>query len=130
MFGISYLEVGIKSQLGSLVSAVNGLLRRSVPWFKLDSLVSAAKQLLRGSVPISRKIKKCSHHERCARANANARKWQRRSLPVALVVHCQLRSSSKAPLLASTVLEPVRWKWKEKKVGLSSVMSELKTSTF
>ena len=29
----------------------------------------------------------------------------------------------------STIAEPVRWKWKKKKVGLSSVMSELKSST-
>ena len=64
-----------KSQLGSLVSAVNGLLRRSDPWFKVDSLVSAAKGLLRGSVPIGRKIKKCSHRERRARAKAKVKKW-------------------------------------------------------
>ena len=39
-------------------AAVNGLLRWSVPWFKLDSLLSAAKGLLRGLVPIGRKKKK------------------------------------------------------------------------
>jgi hypothetical protein len=118
-----------KSQLGSLVSAVNGLLRWSVPWFKLDSLLSAAKGLLRGSVPIGRKKKKCLHRERCARAKAKVKKWRRRALPVALVVRCWRRSSSKAPRLVSTIAEPVRWKWKKKKVGLSSVMSELKSST-
>jgi hypothetical protein len=118
-----------KSQLGSLVSAVNGLSRWSVPWFQLDSLLSAAKGLLRGSVPISRKKKKCSHRERCARAKAKVKKWQRRALPVALVVRCWRISSSKAPRLGSTIVEPVRWKWKKKKVGLSSVMSELKSST-
>ena len=58
------------SQLGSLVSAVNGLLSWSVPWFKLDSLLSAAKELLRGLVPIGHKKNKCSHRERCARAKA------------------------------------------------------------
>ena len=45
-------------------------------------------------------------------------------------VSCWRRSSSKAPRLASTILKPVCWKWNEKTVGLSSVMSELKTSNF
>ena len=112
------------------MSAVNRLLRWSVPWFKLDSLLPAAKGLLRGLVPISCKKKKCSHREHCARAKAKVRKRRRRALPVALVVRCPRRSSSKAPKLASTILEPVCWKWKGKKVGLSSVMSELETSTF
>ncbi len=67
-----------KSQLGSLVSGVKGLLRWSVPLFKsqLDSLVSAAKGLLRGLVPISRKKKRCLHRERCARAKAKDRVWR------------------------------------------------------
>ena len=81
--------------------------------------MSAAKGLLRGLVPIGRKKKKCSHRERCARAKAKVKKWQRQALPVALVVRCWHRSSSKAPRLAYTIVEPVRWKWKEKKVGLS-----------
>ncbi len=50
-------------------------------------------------------------------------------MPVALVVRCQRRSSNQAPHLASGISEPVRWKWKKKKVGLSSVISELKLST-
>ncbi len=50
-------------------------------------------------------------------------------MPVALVVRCWRRSSNKAPHLVSDSSEPVRWKWKKKKVGLSSVMSELKLST-
>ena len=52
-------------------------------------------------------------------------------MPVALVVSCLRRSSSKAPRLASStsISEPVHWKWKKKKVGLSSAMSELKLST-
>ena len=90
------------------MSAVNGLSRWSVPWFKLDSLLSAAKGLLRGLVPINRKDKKCSHRERCARAKAKVKKWRRRALPVALAVRCRRRSSSKAPRLASVILEPVR----------------------
>ncbi len=98
------------SQLGSIVSSVNGLLRWSVPWLKLDSLLSAAKGLLRGSVPISCKKKKCLHCERCARAKAKVKKWQRQALPFALVVRCWRRSSSKAPCLGSTIVEPVRWK--------------------
>jgi hypothetical protein len=41
----------------TLLDGVEGLLHRSVPWFKsqLDSLVSAGKGLLRGLVSISRK---------------------------------------------------------------------------
>jgi hypothetical protein len=50
-------------------------------------------------------------------------------LPIALVVCCQCRSSNKAPRLASDISEPVRWKWKKEKVGLSSIMSELKLPT-
>jgi hypothetical protein len=50
-------------------------------------------------------------------------------LPVALVVRCWRRSSNKAPHLASDISKPVGWKWKKKKVGLSSIMSELKLST-
>ncbi len=112
---------------------VKGLLRRSVPWFKsqLDNLVSAAKGLLCVLVPISRKKKRCSHREHRTRAKAKDRvwRWRHRALPVALVVRCWRRSSNKAPYLASDISEPVRWKWKKKKVGLSSVMSELKLST-
>ena len=111
------------------MSAVNGLLRWSVPWFKLDSLFSAVKGLLRGLVPIGRKKKKCLHCERRARAKAKVKKWRCRALPVALVVRCWHRSSSKDPRLVSTIAEPVRWKWKKKKVGLSSIMSKLKSST-
>ncbi len=122
-----------KSQLGSLVSGVKGLLRWSVPCFKsqLDSLVSATKGLLRGLVPFSRKKKRCSHRKHCTRAKAKDRvwRWRRRALPVALVVRCWCRSSNKAPHLASDISEPVHCKWKKKKVGLSSVMSELKLST-
>ncbi len=36
---------------------------------------------------------------------------------------------NKAPCLAFNISQPVHWKWKKKKVGLSSVMSELKLST-
>ena len=50
-------------------------------------------------------------------------------MPVALVVRCRRRSSNKAPHLVADISEPVRWKWKKKNVGLSSVMSELKLST-
>ncbi len=54
-------ESWFKSQFRSLVSAVNGLLCHSVPWFKLDRLLSADKGLLRGLVPIGCKKKKCLH---------------------------------------------------------------------
>jgi hypothetical protein len=69
-------------------------------WFKsqLGSLVSGAKGLLRGLVPISRKKKRCSHHERRTRAKAKdrVRRWRCQALPVALVVCCWHRSSNKA----------------------------------
>ncbi len=121
------------SQRGVPGSGVKGLLRRSVPWFKslLDSLVSAAKGLLHGLVPISRKKKRCSHRKRRTRAKAKdwVWRWRRRAMPVALVVCCWRRSSNKAPRLVADILEPVRWKWKKMKVGLSSVISELKLST-
>ena len=86
------------------MSAVNRLLCWSVPWFKLESLLSAEKGLLCGSVPIGCKKKQCLHRERCARAKAKVKKWQRRALPVALVVRCWRRSSSKAPRLGSTIV--------------------------
>jgi hypothetical protein len=109
-FGISYLEIGFKSQLGSLVSGVKGLLR--------------------GWVPISRKKKRCSHRKRCTRAKAKDRvwRWRHRALPVALVVCCRHRSSNpgtqnilimiilfrlfknKAPCLAFNISQPVHLK--------------------
>ncbi len=120
-------------------------------WFKsqLGSLVSGVKGLLRGWVPISRKKKMCSHRKRRTRAKAKDRvwRWRRRALPVALVVRCWRRSSipgsqnirnmnilyrlfkNKAPCLAFNISQPVHWKWKKKNVGLSSVLSELKLST-
>ncbi len=122
-------------------------------WFKsqLGSLVPAVKRLLRGLVHISRKKKRCSHCKRCTRAKAKDRVWRRRrrALPVALVVRCQRRLSisgsplhffwnlnslrrlfkNKAPCLVLIISQSVLWKWKKMKVGLSSIMSELKLST-
>ncbi len=85
---------------------------------QLGSLVSDVKGLLHGLVPISRKKKRCSHCKRCARAKAKDRfwRWRRQALPVALVVCCWRRSSNKAPRLVSDISEPVHWKWKKKKV--------------
>ncbi len=93
--------------------------------------MSGVNGLLRGLVPISRKKKRCPHREWRARAKAKdrVRRWRRQALPVALVACCWRRSSNKAPRLASDISEPVHWKWKNKKVGLSSVMSELKLPT-
>ena len=91
--------------------------------------MSSVEGFLFRSVPISRKKNKCSHRERRARAKARVRRWRRRALPVALVVRCRRRSGNIPPRLASISTEPVRWKWKEKKVGLSSVMSGLEPST-
>ncbi len=81
-------------------------------WFKsqLGSLVSGVKGLLRGLVPISHKKKRCSHCKRRTRAKVKdrVRRWRRRALPVALVVHCWHRSSNKAPRLVADISEPVR----------------------
>jgi hypothetical protein len=120
-------------------------------WFKsqLGSLVSGVNQLLRGLVPIGHKKKRCSHRERRTRAKAKdrVRRWRRRALPVALVVRCWRRSSvpesqntrsmnilyrlfkNKAPCLAFNISEPVHWKWKKKKVGLSSIVKTKFAST-
>jgi hypothetical protein len=110
----------------TLLDGVEGLLRWLVPWFKsqLDSLVSGVKRLLHGLVPISRKKKRCSHCKRCTRAKAKdrVRRWRRQALPVALVVRCWRRSSKKAQHLAADISEPVHWKWKKKKDGLSSII--------
>ena len=83
---------------------------------------------------MSRKIKKkkCSHRERRARAKAKVKKFRRRALSVALVVRCMRRPSNKPPtrmLQESKSSEPVRWKWKKRKVGLDSVISGLEFST-
>jgi hypothetical protein len=102
-------------------------------WFKsqLGSLVSGVKGLLRGLVPIIRKKKRCSHckHRTRAKVKDRVRRWRCRASPIALVVRCWHRSSNKAPRLVADISEPVRWKWKKKNVGLSSFMSELKLST-
>jgi hypothetical protein len=50
-------------------------------------------------------------------------------LPVALVVRCRRRSSKKAQCLAADISEPVGWKWKKKKVGLSSIVKTKFAST-
>ncbi len=93
--------------------------------------MSGVKGLLRGLVPIRLKKKRCSHRKHRTRAKAKNRvgRWRRQALPAALVVCCRHRSSNKAPCLVADISEPVRWKWKKKNVGLSSVMSELKLST-
>ncbi len=77
------------------------------------------------------KKKRCSHCKRCARAKAKdrVRRWRRQALPITLVVRCWRRSSNKAQRLASDISLPVHWKWKKKKVSLSSIMSDLKLST-
>ena len=96
---------------------------------QLKCLVSAVRGVFSWSVPISRKKKrKCSHRERRARVKARVSKWRRRALVVALVLRCRRRPCNKPPRLVplvSKVSEPVRWKWKNKLVGLDSVMSTL-----
>jgi hypothetical protein len=119
-------------------------------WFEsqLGSLVSAEKGLYLDIFRILKNChnekKRCSHCKRRARAKAKDRvwRWRHQALPVALVVRCWQRSSipgsqlqffwnlnnlrrlfkNKAPCLALNISQPVRWKWKKKKVGLSSVM--------
>ncbi len=98
---------------------------------QLGSLVSSVKGLLRGLAPISRKKKRCSHRKPCTRAKAKDRvgRWRRRALPVALLVRCWHRSSNKAPRLVADISEPLHWKWKKKKVGLSSIVKTKFAST-
>ena len=92
--------------------------------------------LLLGSVfkcCLKHQKKKCSHRERCARAKAKVKKFWRRASSVALVVRCRRRPSNKPPPRMhqeSTSSEPVRWKWKKRKVGLDSAISRLESSTF
>jgi len=97
--------------------------------------VSELGGLIGWSCPITRNKKKknkVSHQERCARDKAKVGKFQPRALAVALVVCCRRRPSNKPPPLVSTVstmLETVRWKCKNRKVGLASVISRLEPST-
>ncbi len=143
----------VKSQLGSLVSAAKGsYLDIFWNWQNChngDQYFPVWNMLSMFVVPISHGIsvtyldmfriwknchnkkKRCSHCKRCARAKAKDRvwRWRHQALPVALVVRCRRRSSNKAPHLASDISLPVHWKWKKKKVGLFSIMSELKLST-
>jgi hypothetical protein len=46
------------------------------PKSQLGSLVSGVKGLLRGLVPTSHKKKRCSHRKRCTRAKAKDRFWR------------------------------------------------------
>ena len=112
-----YLLFGsvINVQLGWFVSELGGLVGWSRP-------ITCKKK----------KKKKVLHREHCARAKAKVGKFWRQALAVALVVCCRHRPSNKHQPLVSTVsnkLEPVRWKWKNKKVGLASVISRLEPST-
>jgi hypothetical protein len=79
---------------------------------------------------MSRKItkKKCLHRERCVRAKAKVKKFRHRALSVALVVRCRCRPSNKPPTRMhqeSTSSEPVRWKWKKRKVVWTSSFLDL-----
>ena len=108
-----------------------GVIKVWLVWF-----VSELGGLVGWSCPITRKKKnkrKVSHRERRARAKAKVGKFRRRALAVALVGCCRRRPSNKPPPLVSIVsfdqAEPMRWKWKSKKVGLASVISRLEPST-
>jgi hypothetical protein len=117
-------------------------------WFKsqLGSLVSAAK----GSYPdffwkLGRYLTKYSVSEYFYKDRVW--RWRRQALPVVLVVRCWPRSSipgsqntwsmnilcrlfkNKAPCLAFNISEPLHWKWKKKKVGLSSIIKTKLAST-
>jgi hypothetical protein len=101
---------------------------------RVSRVVSKLGGLVGWSRPITRKkkTKNVSHRERRARAKAKVGKFRRQALAVTLVVCCRCRPSNKPPPLVSTVSitsEPVRWKWKNKKVGLASVISRLEPST-
>ena len=77
--------------------------------------------------------KKCKCHH--CHSNVKLVKWRCRASPVALVVCCWRRPTSKTvPHLVSTVFisEPVHWKWKtwKWKVGLADISTELMPSFF
>ena len=102
----------------------------------LERLVSDVGELVRWCAPIShkRKKKKFSHCKCRARARARVKKFWRRALSVALIVHCRRRSSNKPPTLkhlesTSTTSEPVCWKWRKKMVGLDSLIPIHESST-
>ncbi len=100
-------------------------------WIK--RFVSGLGGLVVWSYPIThKKKKKVSHWERCARAKAKVGTFRWRALAVALVLRCWRRLHTKPPPLVSlsSMLEPVRWKWKEgDAVGLDSVVTRLEPST-
>jgi hypothetical protein len=95
-----------------------GVIKVRLVWF-----VSELGGLVGWSCPITRKKKKkrkVSHRERRARAKAKVGKFRRRAFAVALVGCCRRRPSNKPPPLVSIVsfnqAEPMRWKWKSKRL--------------
>ncbi len=128
-----------KSQLGSLVSAAKGSYL-DIFWNwknchngtqfspKAFETISQRRFLPKLKVCLS-SVSSTNLLAQNSKLEKNASDNTSRALLVALVVRCWHISSNKAPCLVADISEPVRWKWKKKNVGLSSVMSELKLST-
>ena len=58
------------------------------------------------------------------RARSKVRKWRRRALAYGLVMKCLRRPSNMHPRLVGPE-RPVRWRWKQRKVGFAAVQARL-----
>ena len=58
------------------------------------------------------------------RARSKVRKWRRRALAYGLVMKCLRRPSNMPPRLVGPE-RPVRWRWKQRKVGFAAVQARL-----
>ena len=69
-------------------------------------------------------------HRHRRRAKLKVRGWRRRALPYGLVMKCLRRPNNMPPRLVGPE-KPVRWMWKQRKVGFAAVTSRMgiKSST-
>jgi len=58
------------------------------------------------------------------RARSKVRTWRRRALAYGLVMKCLRRPSNMPPRLVGPE-RPVRWRWKQRKVGFAAVQARL-----
>jgi len=70
-----------------------------------------------------RSTKKSKHRHHC-RAKLNAQRFRRRALPYGLVMKCLHRPKNMPPRLVGPE-KPVRWRWKQRKVGFAAVISSI-----
>jgi hypothetical protein len=76
-----------------------------------------------------RSTKNTNHRHRC-RAKLKVWRWRQRALPYGLVMKCLRRPKNMPPRLVGPE-KPVRWRWKQQKVGFAAVKSwiGIKSST-